>query len=414
MKINLIDTLPKRFKPIAKLINIRECESELSTLRIGQELTTNLLPKSIFARGLVDLCDNAFREILEVFIVYVGPKILGENVFRKLYSKGANKGLDNLIPIEASKLIEQNIAENKKLMPLKAAIAVSALAVPLAEYSLSYAKNLFTLKLFKQADFNNIANLNKNKKEDIEHQKQVKKNAKKHIKIAGIIFAGCLVLSTLLATRGKNSKFLNHISETILAPGSKFFKPKPNATEKVIKKLENRAKFFDQYFGLDFKNKNGKLALSNGQVTACVVAGGFGYAGAAKDRGKQDFKEVMYRFPLVGFYAISGSDLVEHGYKKILTKNATYKNIMDKDLNVKKLSELEDLAKAIAKEQGKEADQEFIKQEFRTLFKQKSRIVLVPLLFALGFMGFFVAGLSRYFTQYRYNKEAKKLGGLEV
>lgn len=396
MKINLIDTLPKRFKPIAKLINIRESESELSTLRIGQELTTNLLPKSIFARGLVDLCDNAFREILEVFIVYVGPKILGENVFRKLYSKGANKGLNNLIPTEASRLMAENAAENKKLMPVKAAIAVSALTIPLAEYSLSFAKNLFTLKIFKQADFNNIANLNTNKKETSEHQEKVKQSAKKHIKLAGIIFAGCLGLSALLATRGKNSKFLNHISEALLAPGSKFFKNN-----------ENKAKFVNKYFGLDFRNKNGKLALSNGQVTACVVAGGFGYAGAAKDRGKQDFKEVIYRFPLVGFYAISGSDLVEHGYKKILAKKAAYKNIMDKDLNVKKLSELGDLAEKLAKENGREADLEFIKKEFRTLFKQKSKIVLVPLLFSLGFMGFFVAGLSRYFTQYRYNKEIK-------
>ncbi len=117
-----------------------------------------------------------------------------------------------------------NHPDKKTLMPVKAAIAVSALSIPLAEYALSYVKNLFTLKMFKQADFNNIANLNKEKVEKNEHQEKVRSSAKNHIKLAGGLFAGCLAFAALLATKGKNSKTLNNISEAILAPGSKFFK----------------------------------------------------------------------------------------------------------------------------------------------------------------------------------------------
>ena len=50
------------------------------------------------------------------------------------------------------------------------------IAVPAMEYSIGFAKNLFTLKVFKVSDFNNVANLNKNKekKENKEQQKGLK------------------------------------------------------------------------------------------------------------------------------------------------------------------------------------------------------------------------------------------------
>ena len=391
---NLTNTLSKKSKLLAKFINLQESEADLSTSRICQELATNLLPKSIFARSFVDLCDNGFREIIENILVYICPKLLGEGIFRKLYTKKIPANIKESIVTPAVELLEKHNPNNKKLMPIKAAIAVSALAIPLAEYSLSYVKNLFTLKLFKQADFNNIANLNKDKKEDPAKQKYVKENAKKHIKLAGVIYAGCLALSALFLTRGKNSKILNSISETILAPGSKFFK-----------KNKAKAKFVNKYFGLDFANKNGKLAMSNGQLTACVVIGGFGYFGAAKDRGKQDFKEVLYRFPLVGFYAISGSALLDKGFKAILKKKNSYKDIFSENPEGTKLKDLDALAQKLAIK-----NKTSIEAEYKRLFKQKSTIILTPFLFGVGFMGLFVAGVSRYFTRYRYNKEIKRVG----
>lgn len=391
---NLINTLTKGQQRIAKFINLQESDADISTMRLGQEISTNLVPKAVFARSVVDLCDNGFREIFENIIVYLGPKFVGEKIFRKIYSKKLNKGLQDKVATTAVDLIKSNDKDKKALMPIKAAIAVSALVIPLAEYSLSYVKNLFTLKMFKQADFNNIANLNKhkNKKENSEHQEKVAKSAKNHIKLAGGLFAGCLGIATLLATKGKNSKALQSFSEAILAPGTKFFKN--NAKKEAL---------INRYFGLDFASKNGKLAMSNGQVTACVVVGGFGYFGAAKDRGKQDFKEIAYRFPLVGFYAITGSHLLEQGLKKMLRKKDEYKDIIDKDLNAPKLKDLPKLAETLAQK-----NKTTIEAEYKRLFKQKSTLILAPFAFGIGVMGFFVAGVSRYFTQYRYNKELQE------
>lgn len=393
---NFINSLPKKYKPVVGYINLQEAEGgSLSTLRIGQELATNLGPKAVFARGLVDLCDNAFREIIEVVIVYLAPKFLGER-FKSLYTpKNAQKSFKDAIATPAAKLLKENNPNNKKLMPVKAAIAVSALAIPLAEYALSYAKNLFTLKAFKQADFNNIANLNKNKMESAEKQKHVETSAKKHIKIAGALYAGFLGFAALLLSKGKNSKTLNSISEAILAPGTKFFK-----------KNEKVKNVVNQYFGLDFSSKNGKLQISNGQITASVLAGFFGYTGAAKDRGKQDYKEVLYRFPLVGLYAITGSDLIEKGFVPLMKKKGKCKELFeesDKTGRMPKLNELEDLAQKLAFKNKTSA-----KFEFERLFKQKSTLMMTPFVFGITVMGLFVAGLSRYFTQYRYNKENGK------
>lgn len=390
---DLVKNLPKKFKPIAKFIELQESDANLSTVRLGQEVATNWMPKVIFTRSLADFTEMTFLEFSENAIVYLGPRLLGENIFRKLYSKKLDKGLKDMVAKPAAELLKENHADNKKLMPVKAAIAVSTLAVPLAEYSISYVKNLLTLRVFKQSDFNNIANLNKDKKEDIQQQKKVKDSAKKHIKLACGIFAGCLGLSALLLSRGKNSKALNSLSEAILAPGSKFFKNNPK-----------REQFYNRYFGLDFTNKNGKLSMSNGQITACVVAGFLGYTGAAKDRGKQNFLEVLYRFPLVGYYAIAGCTLLEKGFKTFLSKRDDYKNVIGKELEVPKLSQLSDLAQTLAAK-----NKTAVETEFKKLFKQKSTIVMVPFLFGIGFMGLFVAGCSRFFTKYRYDKEQNEL-----
>lgn len=393
--INLINTLPKTLKPMAKFISMQEADSGLSHSRFIQDTAVNWVPKAIFARSKADLAEMSLLEFAENLLVYYCPTILGEKIFRKAYSNKLNNGLKELVSKPASELLKsKNIKPEdvKKLMPVKAAISVSALAIPLAEYSLSYIKNLFTLKIFKQADFNNIANLDKSQKEDKEKQQKVRNSAIKHIKLAGGLFAGCLGLSTLLATKGRNSKALKSLSEIILTPGNKIFS-----------KNEKKAATFNKYFSLDFSDNNGKLGLSRGQLTACVLAGFLGYTGAAKDRGKQNLLEVLFRFPLVGFYVITGSELFEKGFKTILKKNNKCKELIGKNLEVPKLKELHELAEKFAKTNGTTAE-----VEFKKLFKQKALITSVPFLFSMGFMGMFVAGVSRFFTQYRYNNDIKK------
>ncbi len=391
----LINTLPKKMKPLVKLISMQEGSSGMSHSRFVQDTAVNWAPKAIFSRSIPDFAEMSMLEFAESIIVYYFPKLLGENVFRKMYGKKLEKPVEKLISKPAADLFkEKNIKTEdiKKLIPVKAAISISALAIPIAEYSLSYLKNLFTLKLFKQADFNNIANLSKVKTEDEKKQDEVRKSAFKHIKIAGAVFAGCLGLSALLITRGKNSKMLQSISEAVLIPGNKLFP-----------KNEKKAAVINKYLSLDFKDSNGKLGLSHGQLTACVAAGFLGYAGAAKDRGKQNLLEVLFRFPLVGFYVITGDELFKNGFLKILKKAGKCKEVIAENLKVPTLKELPELAEKLAKENGTK-----VEDEFKKIFKQKSLITTVPFLFSIGFMGMFVAGVSRLFTQYRYNQEQKK------
>lgn len=392
---NLINTLPKRMKPIAKFISMQEGGSGLSNVRFIQDTATNLLPKAIFARSAADLSETSFLELAESLLVYYVPTLLGENVFRKAYSTKLGAPLKKLISKPAQELIKDASLDQKdlqKLLSTKAAISISALAIPITEFSLNYVKNLFTLKLFKKADFNNIANLNKNQNEENEKQTKVKKSAIDHIKLAVGLFAGCLGVSALLATKGNKSKILKQVSEVVLTPGNKFF---PNNAKK--------AATINKYFSLDFADNAGKLGLSRGQLTACVVGGGFGYFGAAKDRGKQNFLEVLFRYPLVGFYVITGSELFEKGFKALLKKAGKCKELLAEGSEVSSLAELPKLAEKLAK-----ANKTNIEDEFKKVFKQKALISTVPFAFSMGFMGLFVAGISRFFTQYRYNKEQKK------
>ncbi len=391
----LINTLPKKMKPLAKLISMQEGGSGLSHSRFVQDTAVNWVPKAIFARSLPDLAETSMLEFTESILVYYFPTLLGENVFRKIFSKNLDQPLKKLISKPAEELLKDKATnpENiKKLIPAKAAISLAALAIPIAEYSLSFAKNLFTLKLFKQADFNNIANLNKNKEENEERQNKVKESAKKHIIGAAGVFAGCLGLATLIATKGKNSKVLQSISEAVLTPGNKLFP-----------KNSKKAATFNKYFSLDFSDNNGKLGLSRGQLTACVLGGFLGYTGAAKDRGKQNLLEVLFRFPLVGFYVITGSELFEKGFMQILKKGGKCKDVIEENLKAKTLAQLPELAKELATKNGTKVEEEFAK-----VFKQKALISAVPFAFSIGFMGLFVAGISRLFTQYRFNQEQKK------
>ena len=390
--VNLINTLSTPLRIASNLIAGQEKTSGLAHTRFVQDTVTNLGPKATFARSKADLAENTFLELTESVLVYYCPVILGEKLFRKIYSKGLSKEQQKNISTSAKDLLKKPNVNNKKLMPVKAAIALGGLMIPFIEYSLNYTKNLMTLKVFKQGNFDNIANLNKDKFEQKSKQEQVKSSAIKHLKIAAGLCGAALLGSAVLAKKGGNSKTLQNISEFILAPGSKLFK-----------KDTKKAEFFDKYCSIDFDNNNGKLALSKGQITACVLIGGAGYFGAAKDRGKQNYLETLYRYPLVGFYVITGGELLDKGFKKILKKAGKCKDMIDEKLNVPKMEDLPKLAEKLSKQKNTN-----LQSEYKSLVKQKTLITGVPFLFGLGFMGFFVAGASNLFTKYRFNKDKCK------
>ena len=140
------------------------------------------------------------------------------------------------------------------------------------------------------------------------------------------------------------------------------------------------------------------MALSRGQLTSCVLVGGAGYFGASKDRGKQNFLETLFRYPLVGFYIICGNELLEKGFRKFLYKNGKCKELINDKLEVPNLKDL----RSIAEKHGGDID-----AMYKKLLKQKVLIAGLPLLFGIGVMGFFIAGTSNLFTKFRYNRDVK-------
>lgn len=393
----LINTLPKPLKPVAKFVRHQEQASGLSTSRFIQDATTCLIPKVVFSRSLADLTENTFLETSEESLMYFVPTILGERVARKIFSKNLSSGLKKDVGTTGVELLEKGKLNpitkhnNKKVIPVKAAIALAAMAIPLTEFSLNYIKNLMTLKVFNKSDFKNIASL-ENSTEDKEHQEKVRKSAKKHIGLAAGLYAGCLGLAGLLATKGKDSKVLQNISEFIVAPGTKLFKKSPKAKN-----------FFNKYTNMDFNSQNGKLCLSKGQLTTSVLIGGAGYFGASSDRGKENLKETATRFPLVGLYVITGSELVEKGFRKLLYKMGKCKDLIGKDLNVPRFDDLGSLAQKLAKKRNTT-----VENEYKSLVKQKVLISGLPYVFSIGVMGFFVAGMTNYFTKKRYENAQKQ------
>ncbi len=391
----LIDTLPKPLRPAARFIRHQEQASGLSTSRFVQDVSTCLIPKAVFSRSIADLSENTFLETSEEALIYFVPAILGQKVARNIFSKELPNHLKKDVATTGVELLEKKNPltklNNKKVLPVKAAIALAAMAIPLTEFSLNYIKNLMTLKVFKKSDFKNIASLEDNK-EDKEQQERVKTSAKKHIGFAAGLYAGCLALAGLLAAKGKNSKILQQISEFIVAPGTKLFKKNAKAKN-----------FVNKYLNMDFNSQNGKLVLSKGQLTTCVMVGGCGYFGASADRGKENLKETATRFPLVALYVITGSELVEKGFRKLLQKMGKCKDLIGKDLNVPKFDELGEIAEKLAKKRGTTTE-----KEFKSLAKQKVLIAGLPYVFSIGVMGFFVAGMTNYFTKKRYENSKQK------
>lgn len=388
---NIINNLPRTIRPAAKFFRHREQAGGLSTTRFVQDVSTCLIPKVVFSRSKEDLAENTFLEISEETLIYFVPALLGQHVARKIFSKKLPQNLKEEVATTGVELLEKNSKNNKQILPVKAAIALAAMAIPLTEFSLNYIKNLMTLKVFKKSDFKNIASLEHNE-EDKSHQQKVAKSAKRHIGLAAGLYAGCLGLAGVLATRGKNSKILQKVSEFVLAPGSTLFKNKPKAKN-----------FFNEYCSMDFNSQNGKLVLSQGQLTTCVLVGGAGYLGASSDRGKENLKETATRFPIVALYVITGSAPVERVFKKLLQKMGKCKDLIGKDLSVPKFDELEELARKLAKERNSNFD-----KEYTNLAKQKVAISGLPYLFSIGVMGFFVAGMTNFFTRKRYENAQKE------
>ena len=416
----LIKNMPKSLSTAKIFIKSQE---SLSYARVIQDTATNWLPKAVFTRSIADFGDMTFLEGVEDFIFYFSAPLLGQQVFRKIYPKLAPKNLrkeiNELIPKSTEEILKNSALKEsglaKRVLPLKAGMLLACTAIPAAEYGLSFAKNLFTLKVFNKSDFNSIANLEQND-ENIHHQKNLKKNAKKHLINAGIASAIGLGVGTLFAAVGHKSTIIQKLSKAILTPYEPIinfinkFKNKPLSEKqknyiKDVVNLDFRTKIVEKTDPItNVKSQTTKLKLGRGMLGLTAITGFFGYKKAAEDRGKLDVYEVCTRVPIVVLYTIFGSDLFDHAFKSILFNKGKYEDLIKKDANnefdnIPGFKELTNVAEKIAKERKTNAQ-----VEFNRLVKEKAIITAIPYGFSLIFMGFLLAGITRFWTQYRYNK----------
>lgn len=377
-------------------------QEDLKWTRFIQCEITNLTPKAVFARSVADISEQTFLELTEAALFFFAPAILGKffkNSFAKFHPREIRENLVQNIVKNTDELIKDTSKVSKRALTTKAGIVLACAAIPAGEYALSFAKNLFTLKVFKKSDFNNIANLNKEQKEDLKHQKFVEQSAYSHFKKFGLISAGGIISGLALAKYGHKSVSLQKFSEVLLQPGVYIAKQ----LEKVGLGSERTKRFFKKYITPDFDTDSGKLSLSKGQLLISTVTGLFGYSAAGKDRGKLDQLEVWTRVPLVVFYTVFGSSMFEHVFKNNLLKKNKYPDFIKKEkgefVPLPSLQEIEKLASQEALKNGTAKSAEYSK-----LVKQKALILGVPYVFTLVFFGFLLAGISRLWTQYRYNQ----------
>ena len=387
-------------------------QENLSSTRFIQDTVTNWAPKAIFARSKADFAEMSFLEFLESAIFYFASPILGEKLFRnKVFKNFIPSTLKDKVNEQIPKTVEAIVQNNtitdeikKRAISTKAGIVLSCTIIPVAEYTLSFAKNLFTLKAFNKSNFNNIANLDKTHKEteDKKQQEIVEKNSKKQLKKAGVISALGVASGIGLALYGHKSDTLQNISKGVLEPG----KVVASFADKIGVKSD-KVKNTLSKFSLDFANNNGKLALSKGQLALTAILGLFGYSKAAEDRGKLDVAEVWTRVPLVVFYTIFGGEMFEKAYTKILEKNNKFPDILKKNiqgkLDIPTKAELPELAQKIAQVKNTEPAKELAR-----LTKEKAFVTAVPYAFSLLFMGLTLSAITRIWTQYRYNHQQKE------
>lgn len=387
-----------------------QSQENLSHTRFIQGTLTNWFPKAALSRSFIDFSEFTFLEFLESGIFYFAAPTVGEHAFRNgLFKKVQPKNLQKKITEEIPKSLEE-IKKSKltqdmknRLTATKAGIILGCITIPSMEYALGFAKNLFTLKVFKVSDFNNVANLNKEKNENTEQQKRVETHAKSVLLKTSLLSLGGIGAGLLLARKGHQSETALKFSRILLEPGEQISK----LLHKVGLKSEKTDKFLKEYLKLDFENNNGKLALSKGQLAVTCITGLFGYSSAAKDRGKLDFYEVWTRVPLVVLYTIFGSSILDAGFKKILANKGKFPELIKRDQNgviqnVPSRKELPQIAEKLAKQNNTSVDTELAK-----LIKQKSVITGVPFLFSLVAMGFTLSAVSRIWTKYRYDQQQK-------
>jgi len=330
-----------------------------------------LLPKWVVSRSPLETTEFSFLELAESSLLYFALPFVGNQVFKPLFTKLAQK--------ELGKAATKETAE----MGVKAATILSTFGVTLVggEFMTHYVKNLMTAKIFKKDRFSDIVNLSQGQIQD-DGPSQVVQKCQKRIKQCLAACGGILGASVILA-KGSASQKENIFSKLFSKPASK-----------------SAAFLTDK---LSFSEKNGKLFLSKHQMRLYMGLAVFAYLDSARD--KLERVETATRLALILPYLAFGQGYFENkmlqafpAFFKPLLKNPNLKKPTAKD--ILSLRELADKTMAGAKHIPTQAA-----TDFADPLKRKAVLVGAPLAFGIFGTGIGVGLLNRFWTKYRYNQQ---------
>lgn len=460
-----------------------------SAILFLQDTLAVWLPKMTAMRSVAEAVETTFLEFVESALFYFSAPILGQHVFSKLVKKWGVPDNDN--PKAPDYLRRYKIGDSlgkinekvnldklskelnhgvgitkagtlaKKAIGLKAGTVIATMSALALEYTLSFAKNLITLKFFNTGDFNEVANLkdgevvHKSEKQ-IASDKAIEAKSIKRLWQGALAAAGLFAAGLGVARGATKSKTIFNFSRNLLKTFDfkyhTVFARKGQGLGKTIKSWFSKTKPETEYIKDEYNRALPKLTtkfgLTKGQKIAIITLGGIGYLDAS--RNKLEIYENLFRvWGVVMPYLMFGKEFLTERLRRILHGEVKLPKILsplqpsqetiakfrqiykwNPDANNGKgageylsMNDIvkKSLAKSpeLAKEYENTADPLLIRswansnnpemrkvgQEFRRLMGPKKVSFAAPLFFGIFGVGLTVAWLNRFWTAYRYNKQ---------
>ncbi len=470
-------------KFFANFVSLDESALGASSVLFLQDTLAVWLPKMTAVRSAAEAVESTFLEFVESALFYFSAPILGQHVFSKLIHKvlpgnqrsGAAKehyvarqdiaashemltkraNLDK-IGKNFKALNDAASKQTKKLVGLKAGTIVATMSAMILEYTLSFAKNLITLKFFNTGDFTDVANLTDNKKKHGTDHPTYKK-AQKRVKQGALAAAAILAGSFGLAIGTTRNKTLFNLSRRIIKNFDFTFNQAFKRAGKTLKNAASAVKIPNYKRVGSGANKGQKIVrpifgLGKYQKYAIITLGGIGYIDASRD--DLEVKENLFRvWGVIMPYLMFGKEFLTEGFRKVahgerklpkllgfLQPNektiesfkSIYKwnpaanhgkgggaylshdEIIQKSLSTvpgleNLLDEKTSLDKVwqLAQTNDPKIRQAFV--EYQKLMKPKIVSFGAPLAFGVFVVGLTVAWLNRFWTNYRFNNMKKEL-----
>lgn len=363
---------------------IRTAENSQSISKFTQDTLSVWAPKCAISRSWAERVEMTFLEFVESGLFYFAPALVGQHIFKKLmFNASPLKKQPQLLKWLSKPLAQAPKALQKKLLPVKAAVVIASGGILLAEYSLSFVKNLLTENLFKKSKFSDVISLSEG---SIDHQEVTPARIKayRRIKQSFALSAAAIAAAAFIAAKGTKIKGLQ-------------------------KPLQTLIKHLDFNF-----SKNGDYGLNRSQMRLTIFAGVIGYHDAARDN--LELFEVFSRVAMVvAPYLMFGDQLIQgamaqHWFKGLLNKTAkvaqpieerTLQKIFGPNFFVNQWLKSGHQVKSVAEIEALGATQPNLA---KNLLKAKQAHFYISQAIGILGVGLIVTLMSQAWTRYRFNR----------